>query len=37
MNNWIIVSFITTFITALSSISLKIIDASKYDNYFFLL
>ena len=36
MNNWIIVSFITTFITALSSISLKIIDASKYDNYFFL-
>ena len=35
MNNWIIVSFITTFITAISSISLKIIDMSKYDNYFF--
>ena len=36
MNNWIIVSFIATFITAVSSISLKIIDISKYDNYFFL-
>ena len=36
MNNyWIIISFIATLVTAVSSISLKLINESKYDNNIF--
>tara|TARA_Y100000389_G_scaffold65024_2_gene61074 strand:+ start:9997 stop:10209 length:213 start_codon:yes stop_codon:yes gene_type:complete len=34
--NWITLSFLATFITAIGTISLKIIDNSKYDNNIFL-
>ena len=34
--NWITLSFLATFITAIGTISLKLIDYSKYDNNIFL-